>query len=338
MMSTKTVQTLDDIAHLANVSPSTVSRALNNSPLLSQETRERIQALAKAHDFRINATARNLRMRQSHTIAFVTPAKHPERCAVEDLFGLEILGAIGMGLHDIGYDLLVVHVEQRDLAWAPHYLNSGRADGYILINSETRPSMMKNLVGMDIPLIVWGVPLPPLRYCSVSGDNITGGMLATQHLIGLGRQKIAFLGGLQDTVTVQHRYQGYLNALQWAGRSPDPAQVAYGDYSYESGLHTMRRLLKATPDLDAVFVNSDLMAIAAIQALQEAGKSVPEQVAVVGYDDLSIAAYNNLPLTPIRQNIPLAGKLLAQNLVQFIQTGVVTNVTTPVELVIRKSA
>lgn len=100
----------------------------------------------------------------------------------------------------------------------------------------------------------------------------------------------------------------------------------------------MQRLLDQSPDLDAVFANSDLMAIAAIEVIQRSGRKVPEDVAVVGYDDLSIAAYNNLPLTTIRQNIPLAGRLLAQNLIQYLQTGVVTNVTLPVELVVRKSA
>ena len=100
----------------------------------------------------------------------------------------------------------------------------------------------------------------------------------------------------------------------------------------------MERLLDQSPDLDAVFTNSDLTAIAAIHAIQERGKRVPEDIAVVGYDDLPIALYNNLPLTTIRQNLPLAGELLAQNLIQYIKTGVVTSVTIPVELVIRKTA
>ena len=100
----------------------------------------------------------------------------------------------------------------------------------------------------------------------------------------------------------------------------------------------MQRLIDQAPDLDAVFVNSDLMTIAAINALQASGSRVPEDIAVVGYDDLSIASYTTLPLTTIRQNIPLAGKLLAQNLIHYIETGLVTNVTVPVELVIRKSA
>ena len=100
----------------------------------------------------------------------------------------------------------------------------------------------------------------------------------------------------------------------------------------------MQRLMEQSPDLDAIFVNSDLMAIGAIHVIQNRGKRVPEDIAVVGYDDLSIATYNNLPLTTIRQNLPLVGRLLAQNLVQYLQTGVITNVTTPVELVIRRSA
>jgi DNA-binding LacI/PurR family transcriptional regulator len=137
---------------------------------------------------------------------------------------------------------------------------------------------------------------------------------------------------------VQHRLKGYKTALQAAGRRIDPDLLAYGDYSHASGITAMEQLLEQSPELDAVFVNSDLMAVAAINVIQNSGRRVPEDVAVVGYDDLSIANYNNLPLTTIRQNIPFAGKMLAENLVQYIKTGVVTNVTIPVELVVRKSA
>ncbi|HVM70909.1 MAG TPA: LacI family DNA-binding transcriptional regulator [Anaerolineales bacterium] len=337
-MMKKTAQTLDDIARLANVSKSTVSRALSNSPLLSQETRERVQAIARENAFHINASGRNLRMRQSNTIAFVVPACSPELFSKEDLFGLEILGGIGNGLHALGYDLLVVHVDPHDTAWANYYLDSGRVDGFILEISDRPQLHIETLVEMDAPFIVWGVPQPNFSHCSVTGDNIKGGMLATQHLIRIGRQRIAFLGGPDDSLTVQHRFKGYANALSAAGRSVDPMMLAYGDYSYDSGIIAMQRLLEVAPALDAVFVNSDLMAIAAITVIQDRGKRVPQDIAVVGYDDLSIAMYNNLPLTTIRQNVPLAGKLLAENLVQYIQTGVVTNVTTPVELVVRRSA
>ena len=337
-MSKKMVQNIEDIARLAGVSKSTVSRALNDSPLIKQETRERIQAIAREHNFRINAPARNLSMRQSRTIAYVTHAYHMECFSMEDLFGLEIMGGITAGLHALGYDLLVVHVNPRDTAWAHQYLDSGRVDGFILMTSSRKQSHMKALAEMGAPFIVWGIPAAKYNCCSVTGDNFTGGQLATGHLLRSGRRRIAFLGGPAEEVEVQQRFKGYESALLAAGRSVDAAMLAYGDYSHGSGITAMQRLLEQAPHLDAVFVNSDLMAIGAINVIQNSGKRVPEDIAVVGYDDLSIANYNNLPLTTVRQNIPLAGKLLAQNLIQFIQTGVVTNVIMPVELVVRKSA
>jgi len=337
-MSKETVQTLEDIARLANVSRSTVSRALNDSPLINQETRERIKAIARKYNYRINAPARNLRLRQSRTIAFIAPDYSPDFFSGEDLFGKELLSGIGRGLRPLGYDLLIVHVKPDDTAWIQDYLDSGRVDGFFIMTSTVKPSLIKRLVEIGAPFIGWGTPVPDINYCSVSGDNITGGTLATRHLIDIGRKRIAFLGGPADNLTVQRRFTGYENALQSAGRSLDPNLVTFSDYSYASGCSAMERLLDQSPDLDAVFTNSDLTAIAAIHAIQERGKRVPEDIAVVGYDDLPIALYNNLPLTTIRQNLPLAGELLAQNLIQYIKTGVVTSVTIPVELVIRKTA
>jgi DNA-binding LacI/PurR family transcriptional regulator len=336
-MSKDSVQTIEDIARLANVSKSTVSRALNNSPLIKQETIDRIQAIAKEHDFRINAPARNLSTRQSHTVAYVTHA-YNESFTVDDLFGLEIMGSITNGLYDLGYDFLVVHVDPHDTGWAHQYLDSGRVDGFILMTSNRKQLHVKTLADMKAPFIVWGVPSPKYNCCSVSGDNLSGGKLAAEHLIGTGRQRIAFLGGPIDEVEVQQRFRGYESALEAAGRSVNRDMLAYGDYTHASGISAMNHLLEQSPDLDAVFANSDLMAIGAISAIQNGGKRVPDDIAVVGYDDLSIASCNNLPLTTIRQNIPLAGKLLAQNLIQHIKTGAVTNVTVPVELVVRSSA
>lgn len=337
-MSKKTVHTLADIAHLAGVSKSTVSRALNDSPLISQETKERIQAIAKEHHFRINVSARNLRLQQSHIVAFVVPTYYPEFFSAEDLFGLEILGGISKGLRALGYDLLIIHADPQDTTWAPTYLDSGRVDGFIIMASNRRQEHLKSLVKLDAPFIAWGVPISKFNYCSVTGDNFMGGKLAAQHLLQTGRQRIAFLGGPRGELTVQYRFQGFETALQETGCSVAQNFIAYGDYSHASGFAAMQRLMEQAPNLDAVFVNSDLMAIGAINAIQNSGKTVPGDVAVIGYDDLSIAAYNNLPLTTIRQNISLVGKLLTQNLIQYIQSGTITNVTTPVELVIRQSA
>ncbi len=337
-MTTKTIQTIEDIARLANVSKSTVSRALNNSTLINPETRERIQQLAREHNFRINAPARNLSMRQSHTLGYVSYACCGKNFSVEDLFGLEIMGGISDGLSPLGYDLLVIPARPQDTAWAHHYLESGRVDGFILITSTRKTRFVNNLVETNVPFIIWSVPSPDSSFCTVCGDNVSGGRLATDYLLRTGRKKIGFIGGPADEPEVQHRYTGYQNALAAAGYNPDPNLVVYGDYSHASAVSAVQHILQQTPDLDAVFANSDLMAIGAIEAIQSSGKRVPEDIAVVGYDDLLIAKYNSLPITTIRQNIPMGGKLLAQNLIQYIQTGVVTNVSLPVELVVRKSA
>jgi DNA-binding LacI/PurR family transcriptional regulator len=336
-MRKKTVRTIADLAALAGVSKSTVSRALNDSPLIGEDTKSRIRALARQHHFQINAPARQLSMKQSLTIAFVTHAYHKD-FSVADLFGLEILGGVSNGLAKQGYDLLVIHVDPQDTKWAHQYFDTGRVDGFILMTSTRKQTHVKALTEVGAPFIIWGVAQPNQKYCSVTGDNFNGGKMATEHLIHLGRKKIGFIGGPSYELEVQHRLEGYKSALQASGRNIDSALIEYGDFSNTSGAEAMRRLLEKTPDLDAVFVNSDLMAIAAMDAIRVTGRRVPEDISVVGYDDLSIAEHSNPPLTTIRQNIPLAGKLLAQNLIQYLQSGLTTNVSIPVELIIRKSA
>lgn len=336
-MKKKTVHTISDIAKLAGVSKSTVSRALNNSPLIGQETRERIQALAQQYKFKINMPARRLSMKQSNTIAFVTHAYHKE-FSVADLFGLEIMGGISQGLSAHGYDMLVVHVNPHETEWAHQYLDSGRVDGFILMTSTRKQSHIHALLEMDAPFIVWGVPPSDEQYCSVTGDNFNGGRIATEYLIRQGKKRIAFIGGPQEELEVQQRFEGYEHALFASNRTVEPALVTYGDFSNTSGARAMEKLLTSAPDLDAVFVNSDLMAIAAMDVIREHGRSVPEDIAVIGYDDLSISEHSNPPLTTIRQNIPLAGRMLAENLIKYLETGVITNVSTPVDLIVRKSA
>lgn len=332
------VRTIADIAHLAGVSKSTVSRALSDSPLISQDTRTRIQAIARENSFQIHQPARSLSLRLSHTLAFVTYGGLKPKHFLSDPFQLEILGGISETLAAHHYDLLMAHIEAGDTDWPRRYLDAGRVDGFILLTCAQKEQCIRVLVEAQAPFIVWGVPLPNHAYCSVTGDNLLGGRLATEHLVQMNRRRIAFLGGSRDDLETQGRYQGYEIALRAAGYTLDAALVAYGDYSSESGDETMRRLLKQAPDLDAVFVNSDLMAIAALGVLRELGRRVPEEVAVVGYDDIPLAAHCGPPLTTIRQNIQEAGRLLAHNLVQYLETGIITNVTMPVELVVRESS
>lgn len=338
-MNAKTVQTIADIARLTGVSKSTVSRALNDSPLISAATKERIRAVAREHNFQINVSASRLSRQQSRTIAFVAHAyKACNDYSVNDLFLLEVLGAITNTLINLGYDLLVANIDPHDLDWPHQYLDTGRVDGFILLTSTRKQYHINALIKMQAPFIVWGTPIAQHRYCSVNGDNFGGGRLATEHLWQKGRRCIAFLGGPAEEAETQLRYDGYAAALKEHGSQVDPTLVGYGDWTNESGAEHMQHLLEAKPDLDAVFANSDLMAAGAMRVLNAQGRRVPQDVAVIGYDNLSIAGFSNPPLTTISQSLPLAGKLLAQNLIQYIETGMVTNVTIPAKLVVRESA
>jgi DNA-binding LacI/PurR family transcriptional regulator len=336
-MASARVHTIADIARLAGVSKSTVSRALNDSPLIGAETKERIREIAREHRFEMNDPARRLSLRQSHVIALVT-YEYKADTTVPDAFMLEIMSGIAAGLHASGYDLLVVQVAPNDTDWVRQYLESGRVDGFIVMSTTCTKGHMRTLVDAKAPFIMFGVQEWSSGCPSVSGDNVAGGKLATEHLLRSGRSRIAFLGGPARAVEVQARYRGYEAALHEAGKTVDAGLVAHGDYSEASGAAVMGALLEQASDLDAVFVNSDLMAIAAMDEIRTRGRRVPEDVAVVGYDDVAIARYSHPPLTTIRQNGPLAGRLLAENLIQHLQTGVVTSVSIPAELVVRKSA
>jgi len=338
-MSDKPVQTIADIARLAGVSKSTVSRALSDSPLIGDDTRARIHAIARAHNFRINASARSLSMKESRTIAFVThPYYQKKGFGLDELFMMEIMGAISGGLAQNGYDLLLAYVNPNEIDWPERYLNTGRADGFILMTATCKQDHIRALLDMRAPFIVWGNPLPGYHYPSVTGDNFNGGKLAGQHLINSGRRRIAFIGGPADELEVQNRYEGFETALREAGQTPDPNLVTYGYFSNGSSTRRTTDLLERFPDIDAIFACSDFLAIAAMRVIQQSGRRVPEDVAVIGYDNLTIASESYPALTTISQNIPLAGKMLAQNLIQYLQSGIVTNVSIPTTLVIRQSA
>lgn len=337
-MGSKTTQTIADIARLTGVSKSTVSRALNDSPLVNEETKKRILSVAKEHSFQVNISASRLRLQHSRTIAFVVHANNTNDCfSINDLFRLEILGAISSTLSTYHYDLLMANINPKDPAWPHQYMDTGRVDGFILLTSTRKQYHIDSLAKMNAPFIVWGTPITNFGYCSVNSDNYTGGKLATEHLIQKGRRRIAFMGGPVDEIEAQRRYDGYVAALQEHGLEVDPSLIRYGEWSNDSGAEQMQQLLHTRPDLDAVFANSDLMAVGAINVLHEHGLRVPQDIAVVGYDDISIAKFNSPPLTTISQKIPMIGKLLAQNLIQNIETGAVANITIPPELMIRKS-
>lgn len=334
-METGRAQTIADIARLAGVSKSTVSRALNDSPLIGVETKDRIRAIAEEHDFVLNEPARRLSRRQSHVAGLVMYGPG----ATYDLFMLELMGGVAVGLHEQGYELLVV-IPTDDADFARRYVASGRADGFIVLSPSCSPKRLRALVDSQAPFVVWGRHANGTEFSSVAGDNVAGGRQATEHLLATGRRRIALVGGPEWAPEIADRRRGYEEALRDAGIEVEKGLVWHTPFSdpERNAAAVVADILDAGVEIDGIVANSDRYAIGAIDAVRSRGLEVPDDVGVIGYDDIAIAQYTTPPLTTIRQDGTLAGGLLARALVQQIQTGVVTDVVMPAELVVRESA
>jgi DNA-binding LacI/PurR family transcriptional regulator len=332
-------RTLSDIAQLAGVSKSTVSRALNDSPLIPRETKDRIRLIAAEHRFAPNEPARRLSRGQSNVaglVMFGDPSGH----FTPDMFMLELMGGVSTGLLEQGYELLVVQPRAEDEHFARRYVDSGRADGFIVLSAACAPRRLELLVESGVPFVVWGRRAPGSEFSSVSGDNFNGGRAATQHLLDTGRRRIAFLGGPDWAPEVAERRRGYEEALLGAGLDVDPALILPTPWHDQEryAAEAVGRLLDAGVRVDGIVTNSDRYALGAIEAVRARGLDVPYDVGIVGYDDVAFARLATPPLTTIRQDGALAGRLLARALVQHVQTGAVADVSMPAELVVRESA
>ncbi len=329
------LKSIDDIAKLAGVSKSTVSRALNDSPLVGAETKARIVAIAKDHEFTPSAIARNLSTRKSRTIAFVNHAYCKCDGELSDPFSVEIMGGVALGLAELGYDMLVAHIRPGDTGWVSSYLDTGKVDGFILVTSESKHDHVDLLLASKAPFIAWG--FGGGRYCSVAGDDARGGRLAGERFASAGRRRIGFIGGPRVETEVKERFRGFSEALGEAGIEPK-GLASYCDYSEHGAEREMNALMKREPKIDAVFAGSDIMAVAAMKAIKASGRKIPDDVAVIGYDDLTVSSYVSPGLTTISQNVPGSGRLLARNLVAYLERGVINTTTVPVHLVERDSA
>ena len=331
------VKTISDIAKLAGVSKSTVSRALNDSPLISNATKLRVQMIAQAHNFSIDHSARTLSLQKTQTIALVVPISAEAGIYITDPFVMELIGSIAQAARDAGYDLLLTQAEMYEQEWIDRLVRGKRVDGVIMLGCGVDKIAIEHLAQAQANFVVWGEPPTEQAYSSVTSNDLRGGELAVEHLVEIGRKKVAFIGGNTDGTETHRRYQGYANALRRNGLDVSEQHVIYGNFSSRSGYEAMRQLLALDAAIDAVFVCSDVMAIGAMEALREAGKRTPEDVAVVGFDGIPLSAHCSPPLTTIEQNIGQGGKLLVEYLVRFIEDGIVMNAQVPVELVVRQS-
>jgi DNA-binding LacI/PurR family transcriptional regulator len=326
-----------DIARLAGVSVSTVSRALSGSSLISAETRTRVEELARSLNYSINVSAQNLRLRQNKTIAVVIPYDRVSRQHISDPFFLAMVGSLADALTERGFDMLLSRVDAESLDSAAHLVNSGVAIGVILIGQWRHHDQLNRLAAQRVPIVVWGTQIPQQLYCTVGGDNVAGGQLATRHLLDLGWRRIVFVGDPQ-LPEVAHRFRGYEEALRARGLAVDPQLLVKVPFDANEARAGITRLCERGTAFDAVFACSDVLASAAMQALHLFGRQVPEQVSVVGYDDIEWASHSNPPLTTVRQPIATAGVELVDALLRTIDGASVPPRALPVELVVRASS
>lgn len=309
---------MSDIARLAGVSKSTVSRALSGSTLVNQQTRDLVMRIAREQNYRLNTAARNFRLKESLTFAVLLPSASDVDFKLSDPFFLELLAAIAEAVDEHGHQLLLSRISPQEGEWIEEFIDKRSADGVILIGQGSHHDTIDRIAEHFKAISVWGAKISENQnYPVVGSDNALGGRRATEHLISRQRQRIVFLG-YKSLPEVLQRYQGYCDALEVAGIAVESELVIEGCYGEADGYSAMCHLIDSGIAFDGVFAVSDVLAMSAILALKENGLQVPGQVSVVGYDDISLAAYYNPPLTTVHQNLSLGGKVLVDNLLEAL--------------------
>jgi LacI family transcriptional regulator len=327
--------TLEDIARLSGVSRSTVSRVINAEVNVKDGTRRKVQEVINSYNFQPNLAARGLVTGRTNVIGVVIPAS--VAVVFTDPYFPQLLQGISALCNTRDYSVMLWLAEPEfERRMISRILHNGLVDGVVVASIAMNDPIIQSLIESKMPFILIGRhPTEDVNYLDV--DNVQSGRKATMHLVRLGYKRIATITGKQSQVAGYDRYQGYVKALQDSDHAVKSELVAEGDFTEESGYKAMQRLLKYKPD--AVFVASDMMAFGAMRALRDANLRIPEDVAVVGFDDIPASSKTIPPLTTVRQSIVQMGSLAVDLLINIIETGTKTTqkVIMDTELVVRES-
>ncbi|WP_327259251.1 LacI family DNA-binding transcriptional regulator [Streptomyces sp. NBC_01240] len=331
--------TLEEVAARAGVGRGTASRVINGSPRVSAHTREAVEAAVAELGYVPNRAARALAGNRTDAIALVVP--EPETRFFAEPYFSDIVRGVGAALADTDMQLLLTLVgsdrERRRLA---QYLTAHRVDGVLLVSVHADDPLPDLLEQLGMPAVMSGRRSAAEPLASVDSDNFEGARAAVDHLISRGRRSIATITGRLDVYGARRRLDGYRKAVSAAGLGPDEQLIAPADFSEEGGAQAMRDLLARRPDVDAVFAASDVMAAGARQVLREAGRRVPDDVALIGFDDSAVARHMDPPLTSVRQPIEEMGRTMARVLLQEIagKNQERPQIVLPTELIVRDSS
>jgi DNA-binding LacI/PurR family transcriptional regulator len=324
-----------DLARLAGVSASTVSRALSGNPAIALATRERITELARSLNYQVNAGAANLRKRTNTTIGVILLNDNMQ--AMSDPFILKLLGHIADQLDQRGMALLLRRAPPNDPGSMAAMVDSGQAGGLIVIGQNSQNQDLNAMFSRGIPMMVWGAKVPDSAYPVVGSDNEQGAYIATRHLVEQGCRRIAYMGEYEHA-EAHLRHQGYLRALTEAGLNASKELHIHSTFDSRGARAQFAQWLHLGHDFDGVFCISDVAALSAIAELTERGIAVPKSVKLVGYDNIDIGAYLHPTLSTINQPTDLAARLLVEGVMSLMQTGSAVSQCLPTDLVCRESS
>ncbi|MFJ9032399.1 LacI family DNA-binding transcriptional regulator [Streptomyces sp. NPDC102274] len=309
--------TLEEVAALAGVGRGTVSRVINNSPRVKDTTRHLVERAIAQLGYIPNRAARALAGSRTDAVALVIP-ETGKRFFAEPYFS-EIVHGVGDGLADTDLQLLLTLVRtEKERHRFLQYARARRIDGVLLVSVHGSDPLPDLLAEMEMPTVLGGRRSGDESVSYVDSDNVGGTRAAVHHLSSSGRRAIATITGPLDMYVARCRLRGYEEAVREHPAGPAPARIAHGDFTEESGRRAMAELLRLHPDLDAVFAASDLMAVGALHTLRAAGRRVPEDVAVVGFDDSPLARHTDPQLTSVRQPVEEMGRTMARVLLETI--------------------
>ena len=329
------LRSISDLARLAGVSVSTVSRALTGKGTLNQSTRDRIRAIADEHGFRLNVAAQNLRLGRTGAVGVLWPLGHERAQALSDPFFSTMLGHLANALTDNGYDVLLSRVIPHGADWLDDFVRSGRTDGIIMIGQSDQGEVLNRTAAHYRKMVVWGAYAPENLYTTVGSDNQAGATMAARHLLQRGCRRLAWFGHARAPEFAA-RQAGFLAALPDDIRR-DCALVPM--HITPDGSHASAQAYFAAGHRpDGVFAASDIGAISVSAAAGEFGIRVPEDMAVVGFDDIVPAQLSRPPLTTVRQDIEAGARMLVDLLLRRMTGAETQSVQFAPKLILRESA
>jgi DNA-binding LacI/PurR family transcriptional regulator len=329
--------TLENVAQRAGVSRATASRVVNGSTSVAPQIRDRVLSAVEALGYVPNQAARSLVTQRTDSIALVA-SETASRVFSDDPFFAGVIRGVSLELEDADKQLVLMMVGPSGPSHdrVERYATGGHVDGVVIFSMHGADPLPERLHRAGVPVVCNGWLLTPSPVPCVDVENEGGARAAVRHLLDLGRRRIATIAGPQDMSAGIDRLTGYRAEMSDSSRR---SLIAVGDFTRGSGEQAMTQLLADDPDLDAVFVANDPMAEGALRALRRAGRRVPDDVAVVGFDDMDFARYTEPPLTTVRQPITDIGRTVARQVLRLVAGEAIERVVVlPTELVVRESA